>query len=75
MKGSRIETAPLLPEILDGLTYINIHSVIIPSGEIRGQVEFKDPACPCPGDADGNEVVDVNDITFLVPLLGEACPP
>jgi len=30
--------------------------------------------CTCEGDADGNGVVDVNDITFVIPLLGMAGP-
>lgn len=34
--------------ILNGLTYVNIHSVNFPNGEIRGQISGSSTPCPSP---------------------------
>ena len=51
--------------IITNLTYINIHSVMFGGGEIRGQINFP-KVCPTPGDADGDEDVDFDDITATI---------
>jgi len=51
------ETGPVAREVGDG---------VVP-------VSFDPTPPPCDGDADGNGVVDVNDITFIIPLLGTSC--
>jgi hypothetical protein len=43
-------------QILGGLSYINIHSVMFGAGEIRGQIQF----CNCPCNADWNDDGVVN---------------
>jgi glucose/arabinose dehydrogenase len=38
MAGGTVLSAPNLASLIDGLTYINLHTAANPSGEIRGQV-------------------------------------
>lgn len=48
--GSTTVTAEDVAEILAGLWYINLHTALNPSGEIRGQVSVGAPV-PLPGAA------------------------
>ncbi len=56
------------PDVLAGLTYINIHSQDFVGGEIRGQVVIpgKKPPCGCPWDLDGGGSVEVVDFLQLL---------
>jgi len=55
--------------ILDGLTYVNIHTAMHGGGEIRGQIDFFPPT-PCPGDLDCNGVVDLTDLAIQLANFG-----
>lgn len=56
------------PEILNGLTYVNIHSSVVGSGEIRGQIQGF-------GQLECDEAVDVPEIAAAPRLrLGAASP-
>jgi len=43
--------ADLVEPLFDGGTYVNVHTVQNPNGEIRGQIRLKAAACSCTGDA------------------------
>lgn len=68
------------PQIIAGLTYVNIHSSAFPGGEIRGQI-LRVPACG-DGIVDGGETCDDGnvasgdccDATCQVELAGSPCP-
>lgn len=74
--GNWAYTAVQEPDVLAGLTYFNSHTTMWPGGEIRGQITFfsKPPVTPCEGDADGNDMVDANDITYVILRLGNTPP-
>ena len=58
---ARVVIEPIAPT--DGAIYIDTLHYAMPVGSV------------CEGDADGNGMVDVNDITFVVPRLGTSeCP-
>ena len=52
--------------ILDGLTYVNIHTANFGGGEIRGQIE---PRFSCAADVDRNLTVDIADVPPFVDCL------
>ncbi len=57
--------------ILDGMTYVNIHTVNFGGGEIRGQIQFPPPPkVDCPEDLDGDGDVDFNDLVQLLNAYG-----
>jgi hypothetical protein len=59
MSGTTTLSASTLSSLIDGLTYINLHTSANPGGEIRGQIlrsatapaDKRKPASPHPGDA------------------------
>lgn len=56
------------PDILKGLTYVNIHSGAFGGGELRGQNQFA--KLPCPGDIDGDGTVGQPDLGILLAAYG-----
>jgi hypothetical protein len=59
-------------DLQNGLWYVNLHTAANPGGELRGQVVSPPPACD--GDANGDGVIDVNDISYVLFRLGNPCP-
>lgn len=72
IEGKQVISKEFAKEIIAGLWYVNIHSDLYPSGEIRGQVEST--ACdPCDANCDGS--VDLTDAEpFIALLLGGGKP-
>ena len=60
--------------ILDGRTYINIHTATNPGGEIRGQINIPDKKPQCPWDLDCDGVVGVGDLLTLFAVWGSCAP-
>jgi hypothetical protein len=55
--------------MLDGLTYINVHTFQHPGGEIRGQVDN-----PCPGDFNGDGAKNILDfVAFQGAWVNQTC--
>ncbi|HMO13866.1 MAG TPA: CHRD domain-containing protein [Pirellulaceae bacterium] len=50
INGNGVIPAARIPDVLNGLTYINIHSAVFPGGEIRGQL-INPSLVPEPGSA------------------------
>jgi hypothetical protein len=61
--------------IRDGLTYVNIHSLTSPGGEIRGQIIFPEPGCAA--DVVCDNEVNVLDLLEVLSNWGpySPCPP
>jgi hypothetical protein len=70
--GSGTLSAANRDAMLDGNTYINVHTSNFPGGEIRGQI-VSAPAPKCPADLNGDNVVDVFDLLGLLAAWGP-CP-
>ena len=70
--GKSIITAAMAADLQNGLWYVNLHTAVNPGGELRGQLVSPPPACD--GDANGDGAVDVNDISYVLFRLGNACP-
>ena len=79
--GTWVYPAADEPEILDGLSYINIHSSMFPSGEIRGQIRgfcpvpaaAPDPTIPVALRVSGNEPNPFREATAIrFQLAGDA---
>ena len=58
--------AASLSNILDGLTYVNTHTMNFPGGEIRGQVVWTSVKPDCPADWNGDGQVDFFDYLDFV---------
>ena len=57
--GSAVLDAPQTQAVLDGFSYINIHTSEVPGGEIRGQL--MNPVAIVPGDFNGDGRFDAAD--------------
>ena len=57
--GSAVLTAQNVADILNGLSYINVHTSEVPGGEIRGQL--MNPVSTFPGDFNVDRQVDAAD--------------
>jgi hypothetical protein len=67
--GTWIYSANQEQNILNGLTYVNMHTLRHGGGEIRGQIEFA--ALPsCPGDVNGDGRIDQGDLAELLGAYG-----
>jgi len=72
-KGIWVYPAASETPIFDDLTYINIHTVNFPGGEIRGQVVT--PLPQCRGDINCNGVVNVDDLLGVINGWGPCGAP
>ena len=67
--GNGTLTPENVQNVLDGLTYINVHSETYPGGEIRAQIVVH-----CPGDFNGDGVKNILDfVEFQGAFVGGAC--
>ncbi|MBI5863516.1 MAG: CHRD domain-containing protein [Planctomycetes bacterium] len=57
-----------VPDLLAGRTYVVVRTMTYPSGEIRGQLI--DTPMVCPGDLNGDGLVDLVDLTRLLSNFG-----
>lgn len=66
--GQWVYAAAQEANILDGLTYTNIHSTAFPGGEVRGQNVWVHPNCVA--DIDGDGVVGQPDLGLILSAFG-----
>jgi len=59
--GSSVLSVANFNGLMNGMTYLNIHSSAFPGGELRGQV-----IVPAPGDLNQDGVVDGNDLAIVL---------
>ncbi|MBN4076154.1 CHRD domain-containing protein [Gemmatimonas aurantiaca] len=57
--------------LLAGKYYVNIHTVMHPEGDIRGQIQG---CCETPGDADNSASLTIGDVTFLIARIFSGGP-
>ncbi|HRP62169.1 MAG TPA: CHRD domain-containing protein [Phycisphaerales bacterium] len=74
-KGSWTYGVANATNVMNGLTYINVHTTNFPGGEIRGQIfpaplTECPPAPPCPADLNNSGSVDVQDLLILLGAWG-----
>jgi len=60
-----------LAAVLDGRTYVNVHTGTFPAGEMRGQLNRFIPT-PCPTDLNGDGVTDLGDLAIVLGNFGLA---
>lgn len=71
LSGNAILSAQQLSDVLAGLTYVNVHTVNVASGEIRGQLDLT-PTVDCPAGLVSDPVLsDVAGATYLGPNIND----
>lgn len=68
---------PELIDLLQGETYLNVHTNAFAAGEIRGQLVLPAGCCNTPGDANDDKSFNIADVTFGITFIfsGGAPPP